>query len=328
MRYLFAIVWGFVVLLLLAVSFVFKDERTAVVAQVEPERMSVSFHKPVRILNIHVLPGQKVKKGDKMIEVERPDLQLDLDRSLNQLGSLNVELQNLDDRLRSDLRFLDLERLRETEIIKGKILRLRSELAISEDLFNDFASLNATSGRSTADSLAIIDLELLDQSLKGVEEYHKAEKLRLQNVYEESKRSLSERIILQEKEISLLRSEEIELVQLAPFDGTIGNVYVEKDEVIDAFVNILSVYEENPSIIKAFMDEQQSYQIQLGQNVVVESANREYSEMGEVIEIGSRIIQYPTRLSGVTPMYGQEIFVRIPASNQFLNGERVRVLID
>jgi multidrug resistance efflux pump len=239
-----------------------------------------------------------------------------------------VELKNLDDRLRSDLRFLDLERLRETEIIKGKILRLRSELAISEDLFNDFASLNSTSGRSTADSLAIIDLELLDQSLKGVEEYHRAEKQRLLNVHKENKRALRERIVLQEKEINLLRSEETELMQLAPFDGTIGNVYVEQDEVIDAFVNILSVYEENPSIIKAFMEERQSYEVRLGQNVVVESANREYSEVGEVIEIGSRIVEYPSRLSGLKPMYGQEIFVQIPQDNRFLNGERVRVLID
>ena len=49
---------------------------------------------------------------------------------------------------------------------------------------------------------------------------------------------------------------------------------------------------------------------------------------GEVIAVGSRIVDYPTRLSNTLPMYGQEIFVRIQPNNEFLNGERVRVIID
>ena len=328
MRYIFITIWLLVVITLVSVSFLFKDEKTAIVAQVEPERLSVSFHKPVRVTEIMVYPGQKVKKGDPLLRVDRPDLNLDLERSLNDLKASESELKGTLDTYRSSVQLLELETLQKSEEIKGKILRLRSELAISDELFRDLSELSEVETRNTADSLALIDLKLLDQSLESLQRFEVAEKGRLRNRYLQNKSVLEQKIELQKREIELLKQEESELLQIAPFDGTIGNVYVEKDEVVDAFNNIISLYENNPSVIKAFMNEQLSYSVVVGQSVAVESVNREYQVTGEIIEIGSRIVQYPQRLSSVTPMYGQEIFVSISPDNTFLNGERVRVLID
>ena len=328
MRYLFISIWVVVIMVLVSVSFLFKDERTAIVAQVEPERLSVSFHKPVRVTEILVYPGQEVKKGDPLLRVDRPDLNLDLERNLNDLRATESQLKGILDTYRSSVQLLELETLQKSEEIKGKILRLRSELAISDDLFRDLSELSEVETRNTADSLALIDLKLLDQSLESLQKFETAEKGRLRNRYDQNRSILQQKIELQKREIELLRKEESELLQAAPFDGTIGNVYVEKDEVVDAFSNIISIYEKNPTIIKAFMNEQLSYPVLVGQNVSVESVNREYQVEGEIIEIGSRIVQYPQRLSSPTPMYGQEIFVSISPDNTFLNGERVRVLID
>ena len=77
------------------------------------------------------------------------------------------------------------------------------------------------------------------------------------------------------------------------------------------------------------MNEGYKYEAEVGQEVVVESTNRQYKIEGKVFEIGSRIIEYPNRLktSRVVTMYGQELFIRIPKENNFLNGERVFVTI-
>ena len=51
---------------------------------------------------------------------------------------------------------------------------------------------------------------------------------------------------------------------------------------------------------------------------------------GEITEIGSRIIEYPSRLQTYRdiPMYGRELFIKIPPENKFLSGERVFVTIN
>ena len=75
------------------------------------------------------------------------------------------------------------------------------------------------------------------------------------------------------------------------------------------------------------MNEKNRYNLNVGDSVLVESANRNYKISGTVVEIGSRIVSYPTRLLEIQDrkIWGQEIFVRIPENNQFLNGEKVYV---
>jgi HlyD family secretion protein len=128
---------------------------------------------------------------------------------------------------------------------------------------------------------------------------------------------------------SLLKEKEM-LVQTAPIDGTIGNVSVQLMELVPPYQTIISVYDENPSIIRAYMNEQAVIPVQVGDKVSVESSNRSYAIEGEIIEIGSRIVSYPKQMiSGEqVEMWGKELFVKIPDENNFLNGEKVYVLID
>jgi HlyD family secretion protein len=67
----------------------------------------------------------------------------------------------------------------------------------------------------------------------------------------------------------------------------------------------------------------------VGQVVNIESTNRSYQIEGKIFEIGARIIEYPDRLktNQNIPMWGQELFIKIPQENKFLNGERVFVKI-
>ena len=93
---------------------------------------------------------------------------------------------------------------------------------------------------------------------------------------------------------------------------------------------MLSVYENNPTIIRAFTNEHNNIDLVSGTEVLVESTNRQYKIKGTIVEIGSRIIEYPDRLRTFDqlPSWGREIFIQIPEESKFLNGEKVFVILD
>ena len=131
----------------------------------------------------------------------------------------------------------------------------------------------------------------------------------------------------QRKELILLENEANFLNNYAPVDGTIGDVMAQVGELIPPYTTIMSLYEINPTIIKAFMNEKNRYNLSVGDEVLVESSNRDYSISGIVTEVGSRIVTYPNRLLEVQDrkIWGQELFIKIPENNDFLNGEKVYV---
>ena len=132
-----------------------------------------------------------------------------------------------------------------------------------------------------------------------------------------------------EKELEVLLIEEKQLIKIAEVHGTVGSVSAQRGELLSPYTTILSIYESNPTVIKAVMNEGYKYKIEVGETVKVESANRNYNIDGKIIEIGARIIEYPSRLkvNQNIQMWGQELFIKIPADNKFLNGERVAVII-
>ena len=82
---LFIIFFGLIVIVLLLFSLVFRETNTAIVAQVEPMKKAVSYHKAVKIIEIYVIAGQTVKPGDILVKVERPDLLLDVEKKNNEI---------------------------------------------------------------------------------------------------------------------------------------------------------------------------------------------------------------------------------------------------
>jgi len=73
-----------VFVILVYASLHYKGGGDAMVAQVESQVTAISYQKPVLIQKIFVSPGQVVDSGAVLIEVERPDLALDIDKKLNE----------------------------------------------------------------------------------------------------------------------------------------------------------------------------------------------------------------------------------------------------
>ncbi len=329
---LFYFVWLVVVVVLLLISYVFRDSRDTVVAVVEPQRIAVSFLKPVEVKEVFVIPGQDVKPGDKLIRVERPDLVLDIVKKENDLKSLMAEKKWAIEDVDKKLQVLEIENTTKRTKLEADIGRLKAVLEGNKKLareFGELANYHDTLNRYGADYF-LLEISSLEREKQLLEKYYNAEIRRLNNSLQEKLELYSIKKEQMEDEIAELKQEQINLIQYAKTKGTVGNVYVEINELVPPYTTVISIYESNPTIIKAYMNEINKYPLDVGDKVQVESMNRYYHIEGEVIEVGSRIVEFPERLQphGMLKEWGQEIFIQIPVENHFLNGERVFVVLE
>jgi HlyD family secretion protein len=331
-QYLFVTFWVVILILLLIFSTVSTDTNKAIVAQVEPTKRAVSYHKAVRVLEIYAIPGQKVSPGDMLVKVERPDLILDVERKHYQLERIRIEKNIASKKFEDKQKLLSLEK-------DAKIRKIETEKAQLEVIVSNNQQLSNRFGKLTgfADTMAIygdsyyeIDLEAMDEEMEHVLQEYWQNKDISARIFEQEMKSLEIEELEIEQELQALIDEEEQLIKRAEVAGTIGSISAQPGELLSPYSTILSIYDLNPTVIKAFMNEGFKYPAEVGQRVTVESTNRKYKIEGQIFEVGSRIIEYPNRLKANErlAMYGQELFIKIPSGNNFLNGERVFVTIN
>jgi len=291
------------------------------VAQVESQVTAISFSKPVIINKLNVVSGQDIKERQLLIEVARPDLDLDIEKKLNEKNQIIDEINRLNQNQKSKLTLLRIE-------TEGRIRKLETEkLEIGIKLSQQQKIANKLNVSSVTDSLLQLKLKAIEQESANRKNYQINESSRMSLLLKMDNKMLLEKLSITDRELNALTEEKDGLIKKAKFDGTIGSVNVQLDELVPPYKTILSIYEKHPTIIKAFMNEKIRYSIKPGDSVRVESENRLYSINGHVMEIGSRITDYPKKLQDVlnTIQYGQEVFIKIPPTNSFLNGEKVFV---
>ena len=326
------IFWVAIVIVLLLFSVVFKDTNTAIVAQVEPMKHAISYHKAVRVEELYVIPGQTVKPGDVLVKVERPDLVLDEEKKLNEIKRLEISQSLSESKFVSKKQQLAMEKDSKLRRINVEIDQLKVVVSNNQQLSSQFGSLTGyvDTLQQFGSSYYEIELEVLNKEKEFIQREFELEQRASVSIYNEEIKSFTIIESQLQKELDVLLQEKEQQIKTSEIHGTIGSVSAQPGELLSPYTTILSVYESNPTIIKAVMNEGYKYEVEVGDIVNVESTNRKYSIDGKVIEIGARIIEYPNRLKNNQnmQMWGQEIFVRIPENNQLLNGERVFVKIN
>ncbi|MGL1887913.1 MAG: HlyD family secretion protein [Reichenbachiella sp.] len=323
------IVWVLVLGFLVYIATQTYDSTSSILAQVEPQKHAISFHKPVRVTNIYVIPGQRINKGDTLISVERQDLLLEVEKKKNDIQNLDtqikmiqVENQYIGDLAKIDFNAksnnIDLE-LKRLELLRDHQNEMSKSIAES-NLWND-------SIPTTDQSYISMRIELLLAEKANLASQKSLNSRKLKALSKLKIEDLQLQMTQLKDELKLLITEESQLVQISHKEGTIGTVMVEKDELIPAFSTLISIYDHNPSVIRAIVSEHQPFNMAAGTTVFVESTNRRYQVEGVIAEIGSRIIEYPSRLKPLQqiPAFGREIFISIPETSNFLHGEKVYV---
>ena len=299
-------------------------------AQVESQKTAISFRKPVQVKAIHVNAGQHVTKGQLLLEVERPDLKLDQARLVNEKQLAISDKNRLLSDYQSRVKLLDIEMTGKLQRLQTEIDRLQTEIDFKQALYADMIAISRADSSESVEMVEDADriqLKSYEQEKVSLGAHYRSEKSRLKLLLEQDIQASELQIELIDEEAQVLAQEQATLQQFAPFDGAIGNVNAQLMELVPPFQTIIAVYEQRPSTIKAHLNLDSGYKLLVGQKVTVESADRVYSTVGEVLEVGARIVAYQDLALPLSPiqLYGKEIFIKLPDDNSFLYGEQVYV---
>jgi multidrug resistance efflux pump len=320
--------WILISLTLLGISLHYNSAADAIVAQVDPQRVAISYQKGVKLQSIRVIPGQDVKKGDTLLIVERPDLELDIDQSENKLNGLKISRQKTVEEYNNKILSNDLDKQAKLFDLDQQINLVSNRISSNKNIIENLSSFE-NEGSISIDSLLNNNQVKLKRLLEEKANTEKSYEFKMKKLEQEKSSALhvlDNEIDIREKELALLDNEKNDLVKVSPVKGTVGNVFAQIDELVQPYTTIITIYEANPTIIKAYTSEHHRQNVSVGDKVLVESSNREYSITGEISEVGSRITDFPQRLlENRLELYGQEIFISIPENNKFLNGEKVYV---
>ena len=241
-----------------------------------------------------------------------------------QIEELSAKAQQWRTEKRGDLALLRSERELKLLEFDTELNKLEEERRFKEDLYKGLKSIDSSGLNYTPISDKIESLEKqkelalgnIDLEIKNIQE-----EIRLgMNPFQvEIKRLRAEHIFEQDNKVV-----EVELV--APSKGVVGNINCKRAEHIPSFKTLMSFYEPNPTQVKGYIHEDQILEVGMADSLVIRSTKDENIFCkGKVNGLGSRIVEIPERLRKIPDLkiYGREILVSIPPSNNFLQKEKV-----
>ena len=327
-KYLLIGLWVLLIVFLILVSSTFRNRKEAMMAVVESQVTAISFQKPVVIVALPVVPGQEIRKGDTILKVSRPDLTLDIEKKENEIQRLRSEMLQKQQSFEGKSALIQIETQGKIKRLQTDLLELTAKLERQKAVVKRLGPNPDEAGSpSYYDTLSQVKAKSIADQINSTQQYARREMERLERGLLDELRIGETQVVLAEKELQALK-EEYELLQkVAQFDGIVGTVNVQLDELVQPFTKVISIYEQHPSLIKAYMNEEITYEISPGDEVEVVSENRSYKIQGVVLELGARVVSYPTKIEpmSTTKSYGQEVFISISNENDFLNGEKVFV---
>lgn len=291
----------------------------------ENKETEINLDKNILVGKIHVTTGEEVVQGQLIMEVHQTEINL-------KINDANLDIQRINEssiqerrRLEDKIDQLEAQKLKKKVYAQNAIEQLETTSALNRSLLNDLQSIDMiTSHKSVSET----DMERrhieqkLSEEIKYIELQIKQERASLASLTKPSdiiKKQIEKKINYHEKEQKKLKI-------YAPSDGLIGNIHCKEGEYFDAFSTLLSFYERNPTLVKGFVHENMILKVKVGDKLhVTSSLHRNHHIKGNVMGLGSRIVEIPERLRKIPEFktYGREVLISIPANNPFLQKEKV-----
>lgn len=291
----------------------------------ENKETDLSHDLPVKVLKIFVSPGQSVSKGEVLMEVEQSSLDFKIDDIQHDVKRVDATVYKEQQELSSKIVALEAKKKTSLAAITANIEEKKAAIEQRKALVNGLQTIDV-SAVDFEQSEEALELKRLEQEYQAVSTafdkeigQRRSEAQALNNAGAVEKEQLK-------SQITYYTNEQKQLVITAPNDGIIGNILCKEGENVDDFVDLLTFYERNPTIVKGYIHESMILQVKEGDSLFVTSSLRPTQHIrGKVIGLGSRIVEIPERLRKVPDIktYGREILIRIPKENQFLQKEKV-----
>lgn len=298
----------------------------------DTKEIAISSESAVEIRRITVAQGQLVSRGDTLLELHNPDLELRLSQISHELNELRARKTAHATLSKSEILQLKAQQAERVSEIRAEIKELEAQYDINRQLVSELRSLardkDAPTGSNEAKNPVQIKLESLRQLLALVQDPSRVYEGRLVNALSSEGDPLTEQVSQREDELRILNEDRKRLIILAQIDGLIGSVNFKMGEKVSPFTPIMTLHAASPSFVRGYIHEDVYSQVAVKQKVRVRSnQNRRHDVEGLVVGVGARIVEYPERLRKRADIliWGREIIIRLPPENRFLLGEKVLI---
>ncbi|MEO9887249.1 MAG: biotin/lipoyl-binding protein [Balneola sp.] len=296
--------------------------------------LGVTYSKPYKInaeksgiiKGLFVVPGQEVQKGDQLIEVESPQLNLEIQKLRKEIELFMSEKREKKQLLNSKIQLYESEKSILRGEIENDIRIIQNEIDLNNKLTEQILNNSAD---SSTDSLTSLKLEIKSIREKGNLRL-KALDIKIQDIIQEDEFDQSQiqsKIELAGEELEWKLREEKRLNKYATFSGVIENVYVKEGEEVEAFTSLVSINPKHPSSVVGYLVGKKERDKQLGEVVTVKSLEQPQLEIqGKIIGFGA-VVELPDILEKDNSLttFGLEIFIEIPEENPLVVGEKIIV---
>ena len=290
---------------------------------VESPKVRLNHPRKVAVLKVTVSPGQKVQRGDLLMQLSSDAVTDDLQTLAFREKQLESDLDREVFQLEIEEEELQLELLQAGQIRTQEKKEIEMALARDQLWIKNFAT---TAARDTVRSV--------DWRLAQIEEIYQSKQaeIRLKQTLLHKKKQLVEISYLARKEELMMEKERLlqekaSLMLMAPASGTIDNVYFMEGQTADAFTNLLSLLPDENKYIRAYITEQTSADESFSKVEVQSILNREkattavYIGSGGVELLPAQIQDAPVQLSG------KEVFFKLDNAEGWLQGEKVMIIL-
>jgi len=295
----------------------------AAIGLAQTKEYKINSEKSALVKSVNVVPGMQVKEGDLLLELSSQELEIEIAKLTNRITILKSELAEKAKLTEAEIAYIKAENSIAIEELDAEIRQTASELKLNETLTKEFIKDEKKQTESP--------LEIKINSLKQQKEKHLlAQNIKIQDIRQgraNEQQLLGNQITLQESELKLLQHEIGNLVKYATAPGVIKNIYVKPGEQVSAYTQLLEINPLRPTTVVVYLIGKRSDRFPVGSTVAVASYDQLRNVVtGKVIGYGS-VAELPQILqkSTAVTVFGQEIFIEIPADNNLANGEKVLV---
>jgi multidrug resistance efflux pump len=300
----------------------FRGSRHSTVGITHSREHKINAEKPAQVKAIKVAPGQQVKQGDLLIELTSNDLDIEIAKLTNRILALQSEKNEKSKLAQAEISYIRASEGVAIEKINSDIVEAEGEMQLNKKLTKNFG-ISTDSTQRTPIALKV------DALKKQRTKHEEAIAIRVQDILQKSnaeQQLVNNQIGLLERELALLNEEQRVLNKYAAADGVVENVYVRMGEHVDAFTPLLSLNLVHPVTVVGYQVGKKD-PIAIGAAVNIRSYEHSSTVVnGKVIGYGA-VVELPEILQKSTAVkaFGREVFIEIPAENDFATGEKVLI---
>ena len=295
----------------------------------ETKETEINLNFPVMVEELNVLSGQSVKAGDILLKAKRLDSDLRFEDQDLKVSEINAKKRIWKSEQQGKLKTLEASYLQKIGNIETQIAAINNKINQQRELYKGLEHVEVIE-ELPANHPSMLRIAALNQDRTNVEKRYRLDLENLESIIAKGTKDDDEAIKRLKAEYQYYQdNKEIPVEIVAPIDGLIGNVHCKEGEHITDFRTLISFYEPNPTLVKAYVHEDYLVKVDVGDKFKISSikdVNLSYD--GTVIGLGSRIVEIPARMRKVPEYktYGREVMIRLPSESRFLQNEKLTLV--